>query len=103
MADQNWGPEGAESLEQVETPIQAPEPKAYRLMRADGKVPRLGETASTLGIRVPKDIAPDAEDNVSPDGRHGLSVRPSIDAYMEEASPFVPRRYKEKDPVRFRN
>jgi hypothetical protein len=72
-------------------------------MRANGTLPQLGETASTLGVRVPKDIAQDSSGNVTPDGTHGVSVRPSIDAYMDEASAFVPRRYKEKDPVRFRN
>jgi hypothetical protein len=72
-------------------------------MRADGDLPALGETASTLGVRVPKDIQADGAGFVAPDGQHGLSVRPSLDAYLEEASAFVPRRYKDKDPIRFRN
>jgi hypothetical protein len=54
-------------------------------------------------VRVPKDIAQDSHGDVTPDGKHGVSVRPSIDAYMDEASAFVPRRYKEADPIRFRN
>lgn len=72
-------------------------------MRSDGRFPDLGETASTLGVRVPKDIHRDEDGNVAPDGKHGMSVRPSLDAYMDDASAFVPRRYKDKDPVRFRN
>lgn len=77
--------------------------KAYRPMRGDNGRPQLGESASTLGVRVPTDIAQDAHGNVSPDGNHGMSVRPSIDALLEEAAAFVPKRYKEKDPLRFRN
>lgn len=78
-------------------------PRAVRLMRAEGNVPVLGETASTLGVRVPKDIAPDGEGLVTPDGKHGLSVRPTLDAYLEDACAFVPRRYRDKDAIKFRN
>ena len=39
--------------------------RAIRLMAADGKLPKLGETASSLGVRVPKDIAPDANGDVT--------------------------------------
>jgi hypothetical protein len=72
-------------------------------MRAESNLPQLGESASTLGVRVPKDIKRDAQGNVTPDGKHGMSVRPSVEAYMDEASAFVPRRYKDRDPINFRN
>jgi hypothetical protein len=57
----------------------------YRAVRAmpDGK-PELGESASTLGVRVPGDIEPDEIGLVGP-GRGGLSVTPDDLAKLPES------------------
>jgi hypothetical protein len=51
-------------------------PKIYRVMAAEGNVPMIGQTATSLGARVPGDIAPDAAGCVHP-GTGGMSVSPS--------------------------
>ena len=50
-------------------------PKIFRAMRAEGDVPALGD--NDLGVRLPTDIEPDAQGNVSP-GTGGMSVAPSL-------------------------
>lgn len=95
LCDSTPAPGGVVS--ETESPV---EPRAYRLMRRDGNVPALGKSASTLGIRVPKDIEADSAGNVTPTGTHGMSVRPTLDAYP---GTWLPQRLQNLDPVRFRN
>src|SRR5438105_7736955 len=52
-------------------------PKIYRSMQIEGGMPRLGESARCLGVRVPHDIAPDQSGTVVP-GPQGMSVAPSL-------------------------
>lgn len=52
-------------------------PKLYRAMLPDGAYPKVGPSASTLGVRGGVDIAPDGSGNVHP-GPHGMSVAPSL-------------------------
>ncbi len=52
-------------------------PTIYRAMLPDGAYPKLGPSASTLGVRVPVDIGPDQNGDVHP-GTHGMSVAPSL-------------------------
>src|ERR1700737_4262741 len=63
-------------------------PTIYRVMRPDGNRPVVGETATTLGVRIPRDIQPDAAGNVHLDS-HGMSVAPSL---KELPFHLVPRR-----------
>lgn len=53
-------------------------PRAYRTMKAEGSppLPVLGESATTLGVRV-RDLAPDEAGNAQP-GEGGVSVVSSI-------------------------
>lgn len=46
-------------------------------MLPDGAYPKLGRSATTLGVRVGEDIAPDGNGDVHP-GPHGMSVAPSL-------------------------
>lgn len=50
-------------------------PKIFRAMRSEGEIPALGD--NDLGVRVPTDIEPDTQGNVSP-GTGGMSVAPSL-------------------------
>jgi len=59
-------------------------------MREESGKPALGETATTLGVRVPTDIAPDKEENVHP-GAHGMSVSPSLETLFFAV---VPKRLR---------
>jgi len=68
-------------------------PKIYRVMKKDGDKPLLGETASALGVRVPRDIVPGADNVVSPDS-NGMSVTPSIAALIRMPARMVPVRLK---------
>jgi len=52
-------------------------PKIYRVMQADNGQPTTGESATTLGVRVPVDIRPDEAGRVRP-GMKGMSVSPSL-------------------------
>jgi hypothetical protein len=52
-------------------------PKVYRVMQEENGKPMLGESATTLGARVPGDIRPDAARRVRP-GIGGMSVSPSL-------------------------
>ena len=63
-------------------------PLIYRVMRPDGNQPMIGETATSLGVRVPRDISVDDAGNVHSDSA-GMSVAPSL-----RDLPFylVPRR-----------
>ena len=62
-------------------------------MKKDEDKPSLGETASALGVRVPRDIVPGADDVVSPNG-NGMSVTPSIAALSRMPARMVPIRLK---------
>ncbi len=53
-------------------------PRMVRAMRASGSSPLIGSTASTLGVRVPADIAPDSDGIVVPGGG-GMSVAPRLE------------------------
>jgi hypothetical protein len=69
-------------------------PKIYRVMAAEGNVPMIGQTATTLGARVPGDIAPDAAGRVHP-GTGGMSVSPSV----ADLPPHrIPRRLRHLAP-----
>lgn len=57
-------------------------------MKRDGEFPAVGESATTLGVRLPGDLEADESGNVSP-GAGGMSVSPSIGALPRR---FVPRR-----------
>jgi hypothetical protein len=63
-------------------------PTIYRVMRPDGNRPMVGESATTLGVRIPRDIQPDDAGDVHLDSQ-GMSVAPSL-----RKLPFhlVPRR-----------
>jgi hypothetical protein len=65
-------------------------PAIYRAMLPDGSYPKLGRGARTLGVRVPKDIAPDQNGDVQP-GPHGMSVAPSLRDLPIE---LVPKRLR---------
>ena len=52
-------------------------PEIYRAMREDKGKPAIGASATTLGVRVPTDIAPDAAGHIHP-GTGGMSVSPSL-------------------------
>jgi len=69
-------------------------PKIYRVMAAEGNLPMLGQTATTLGVRVPGDIAPDAAGHVRP-GTGGMSVSPAV----ADLPPHrIPRRLRHLAP-----
>lgn len=59
-------------------------------MLPDGAYPKLGASARTLGVRIPKDIEPDQYGNVQP-GPHGISVAPSLRVLPPE---LVPKRLR---------
>ena len=69
-------------------------PLIFRSMQMEGNRPRIGSTATSLGVRVPPDkkpdIVPDAAESVEP-GRGGMSVVPAW-----RLLPFfrIPRRLK---------
>jgi hypothetical protein len=63
-------------------------PRIYRAMKADGNRPKLGASASTLGIRAQVDIYPDNSGHVHPE-TGGLSVSPSLSTIPLR---FLPRR-----------
>lgn len=65
-------------------------PAIYRAMLPDGVRPKVGASARTLGVRVPKDIEPDTSGHVHP-GPHGMSVAPSLRALPHE---LVPKRLR---------
>jgi hypothetical protein len=58
-------------------PIEVRMPKIFRVMAAEGNVPMIGQAATTLGVRVPRDIASDAAGRVYPE-TGGMSVSPSL-------------------------
>ncbi len=68
-------------------------PKIYRVMKEDGHQPLLGETASTLGVRVPADIQLDVAGNVSP-GTGGMSVCRSVAALNRMPARMIPSRLR---------
>jgi hypothetical protein len=67
-------------------------PRAIRIMAAEGGVPKVGETATTLGVRA-ADIEADDKGQVGSDGTQGMSVRPNLAAYP---ATFLPKRLREK-------
>jgi hypothetical protein len=69
-------------------------PKIYRSMKREDGKPAIGNNATSLGVRVPQDIDPDAAGDVHP-GPHGMSVSPSVDRLPMM---FIPRRLSERFP-----
>lgn len=69
-------------------------PLVYRSMFGENGVPRIGRSATALGVRIPTDIAPDANDRVAP-GTGGMSVAPS---WRSLPSHRIPRRLREFAP-----
>ena len=63
-------------------------PKIYRVMKRDGDFPRIGPTSNSLDVRISRDIEPDENDLVKPQGK-GMSVSPSMRSIP---SILVPRR-----------
>ena len=59
-------------------------------MLPEGDHPKLGASARTLGVRVPRDIEPDQNGDVQP-GSRGMSVAPSLRDLPVE---WVPKRLK---------
>lgn len=62
-------------------------------MKKDGDRPLLGESASTLGVRVPRDIPPTSDGAVLP-GSNGMSVTPSVAALNRMPARMVPNRLR---------
>ncbi|HEX5445096.1 MAG TPA: hypothetical protein VFW87_14755 [Pirellulales bacterium] len=65
-------------------------PLMYRVMTPDGDKPKIGNTARTLGVRVPPnpdfDIEVNADGTVEP-GKGGMSVSPDILALPKHRAP----------------
>lgn len=53
-------------------------PKVYRAMKEEDGMPKVGASATTLGVRVPGDIEPDEHGIVHP-GTGGMSVAPRLE------------------------
>ena len=70
-------------------------PRVYRVMQEENGKPKLGSSATTLGVRVPGDIEPDGNGNVHP-GTGGMSVSPSLSALP---AILVPKRLKDQVPA----
>lgn len=64
-------------------------------MKADGDKPRIGNSASSLGVRVGRDTFPDQDGNVGPDSG-GMSVAPTLESLPPM---FVPRRLESQVPA----
>jgi hypothetical protein len=69
-------------------------PKIYRGMKKENGKPALGASATTLGVRIPDDIRPDADDRVRP-GTGGMSVSPSLRTLPLHR---IPARLRERVP-----
>src|SRR5689334_10713461 len=69
-------------------------PKIFRAMQEVGGLPKTGETARTLGVRVPADIQPDGDGMVEP-GPVGMSVAPSL---CDLPTHRIPRRLRRLAP-----
>jgi hypothetical protein len=66
-------------------------PLIYRSMKKEGEHPQVGRSATTLGVRIPGDIAVDDSGRVAP-GTGGMSVAP---AWRSLRSHRIPRRLKD--------
>lgn len=71
--------------------------KIYRVMVKEADRPLLGETSSTLGVRVPHDVIPDADGQVRP-GQGGMSVSPTLSALNRLPARMIPRRLRHVVP-----
>lgn len=61
--------------------------KVFRVMKDNGAgKPALGESSATLGVRVPKDIAPDERGDVHPN-TGGMSVSPNWESLPPHITP----------------
>jgi hypothetical protein len=69
-------------------------PLIYRTMQKEGDLPKLGRSATTLGVRIPADIAADESGRVSPSAG-GMSVAP---AWRFLRAHRIPRRLKHLAP-----
>jgi hypothetical protein len=69
-------------------------PRIYRVMKEDQGKPMVGASATTLGVRVPTDIAPDAAGDVH-SATGGMSVSPSLRALPAR---LIPRRLRHMVP-----
>jgi hypothetical protein len=65
-------------------------PLIYRAMKKEGERPKTGRTATSLGVKIPEDIAVDEKGWVSP-STGGMSVAP---AWRLLASHRIPARLK---------
>ena len=72
-------------------------PKIYRVMKKDGERPMIGSSATTLGVRVPADIRPDASGDVHP-GTGGMSVSPSLRSLRSLPARLIPTRLRQIIP-----
>lgn len=63
-------------------------------MKEENGRPALGDSATSLGVRVPQDIREDASGKVHP-GAHGMSVSPSFETLPLM---FMPRRLRHRFP-----
>ncbi|HVA45966.1 MAG TPA: hypothetical protein VNH11_06225 [Pirellulales bacterium] len=73
-------------------------PLIYRVMTRDGEKPKVGNTARSLGVRLPPSPRPDVEVNddgtVEP-GRGGMSVSPSLERLPKHR---IPKRFAHRVP-----
>lgn len=78
-------------------------PRIYRIMRCgvDNK-PEIGESATSLGVRVPKDIQPDGNEMVQPQNG-GMSVAPSCSDLNRLPATMQPQRLRELHPAVFKS
>lgn len=66
-------------------------PKVFRSMLEDNGYPKIGAASNCLGVRNPKDIEPDHNNDVHP-GSHGMSVDRSLgDIHYT----FLPKRLRD--------
>lgn len=64
----------------------------YRGMTIESGKPKIGDSAKMLGVRIPADIQPDADDNVhrpTPSDYHGMSAAPTIEALIDFRKPVA--------------
>lgn len=79
----------ADASEPAPRPAALVPPLMYRVMQAEGEYPMTGDSATTLGARVPKDIPADGQ--IVRPRTGGMSVRPRI---SDIPAMFLPRRLK---------
>lgn len=69
-------------------------PKVYRVMKEEDGRPACGESATTLGVRIPYDVPEDTSGQVHP-GTGGMSVQASLETLPAR---LVPQRLRERVP-----